>query len=188
MLKSGRPEDVQDLINNELEIPVSLETDDAPINQPDANFGSLDPSCSEELETQAVSPGTDDDNVLPPTLEVRRKKRLSPASIDESSPRSRSSTTNSNAENVPKSGSKRKFDPDEDDKYGATSTVSDDGFEFSRSIQAPHESTENLMAEDMMRSPNKRQINEKRKSRNRDQSKRKVLAPSMILSTLEISR
>lgn len=188
VLKSGRPEDAQDLINNELEIQVSSETNDAPINESDSKSNSINPPCSNDLETQAVNSGTDDDNALPPTLEVRRKKGLNLVSTDESSPRSESSITNSDAGHILKSGFKRKFDPDEDDKYGATSTVSDDGFEFSRSAQAPHESPENPITEDMIRSPNKRQIDEKRESRNRDLSKRKVLAPSMILSPLETAR
>lgn len=166
---------------------MSSEPNDASINQLDAKSNIPDPRCPEDLDgTEEVNPDADDSSALPPTLEMRRKKRFGSAAAGESSARTGPLITNSDTEHTMKSGFKRKFDPEEDDKYGATSMVTDDGFEFSRSAQGQHESSEGAVSEDADRSPIKGQVDSKQGSRNCGPSKRKVLGPSMILSPLEI--
>lgn len=187
MLKSGRPRDVRDLINNEPEAPGSSETNESSIRQLDSKSNNINSGCPDDLDaTQMVNILADDDN-LPPTLEVRKRKTFSPTATDENGPRSEPCIPY-RSKHTPRPGFKRKFDPEEDDRYEAMSASSDDGFEFSRSVQVPQESTKSTVSEHVDYPSNPKQLDTKGGSRGRGSSKRKALGPSMILPSLDLTR
>lgn len=178
-----RPQELQYLKNNEHDGPKSSEMEEPSVGQLDTDYTNLAPEYLGELDqTQVIHTGEVDNGHLPPTLEVRRKKKKSNAAVqDENTPSSRPASfiTPTGSDYTRKSGSKRKFDPEEDDKYVTASVSSDDGFEFSRSSQVPHKASDNIISEHEVDSPSKKQMNGRRGPRNREQPKRKVLEPSM---------
>lgn len=190
MLKFDRPQDIRDLVHNEPKEPVSSETDgSSSVHRSGSKLNNRSSGCSGDSDaTGMVNMIVDDDN-LPPTLEVRKRKTFSPTATGENCLGSESSFTHNDSTHTLRPGFKRKFDPEEDDMYEGKSASSDDGFEFSRSIQEPQESTKKSISEHLGRRPNPVQIDTKRGSQSRGSSKRKVLGPSMMLiHSLKITR
>ena len=117
---------------------------------------------------------------LPPTLETRKKKKkIETTSHADELPSSRSPKIPDGGERPAKSGSKRKFSPDED---GALSDGVPEGdeFQFSRPIQSPKKSVEAMDLGNQGRSPTKTPVSIKRGT-GTGNTKRKVLEPSKAI-------
>ncbi|KAJ5714272.1 uncharacterized protein N7483_011453 [Penicillium malachiteum] len=131
------------------------------------------PKKHEPLSNIPLEEPASPDPFLPPTLETRKKKKKADPTI----PTNEANTLLSGETKRPtKSGSKRKFSPDED---GALSDVvsESDEFQFSRHIQSPQKSTTlDLGLEDRALSPIKAPVSIRRGSA-AGTMKRKVLEP-----------
>ncbi|KAJ5248665.1 hypothetical protein N7468_000116 [Penicillium chermesinum] len=101
---------------------------------------SLQESVLENFQYEAV----ESDPFLPPTLETRKKKKRteSATSVEEKVLQS-DPTPQGISTQIAKSGSKRKFSPDEDGIPSDTAPE-DDEFEFTRSSQSPRRKTDVL--------------------------------------------
>lgn len=120
-----------------------------------------------------------DEAALPPTLETRKKKKKTESATPAYKPSSQndqSSTTNQPREPT-KSGSKRKFSPDEDG-FLSDPVPDEDEFQFSRPGGSPQKKTDpfDFMRQDF--SPSKTPVGVKRAAQS-GITKRKVLEPSM---------
>lgn len=130
-------------------------------------------------QPQVIEMNAGDDGDLPPTLEMRRKRRAGPVADDEGDPEASPASiiTSLPPNHTVQSGFKRKFNPDEDEKLAVISPSGDD-FEFNRAVRAslaPNEGTGHGN-----RSPLKRKIQGRQGPRNHEQPKRKVLEPSRL--------
>lgn len=130
-------------------------------------------------ESRQGSDPARDEAALPPTLETRKKKKKTDSASPAYKPLSQdnqSITVNQSREPI-KSGSKRKFSPDED---GVLSDLveEDDEFQFSRAGGSPQRKADpfDFMRQDC--SPSKMPVSVKRGSANTGITKRKVLEPS----------
>ncbi|KAJ6131012.1 hypothetical protein N7523_001472 [Penicillium sp. IBT 18751x] len=136
------------------------------MRQPEANAPALEPS-------------------LPPTLETRKKKKRTGSSepISESMVPPEISSPKFGDAQPEKSGSKRKFKP-EDDGFLSDTAPEDDEFQFRRPSHSPLKQTEacDLMRRDL--SPSKTPVNMKRGSSSVGTSKRKVLEPKSANANL----
>lgn len=120
-----------------------------------------------------------DEAALPPTLETRKKKKTDTAApvYNELQQDEQPITTNQSRKPT-KSGSKRKFSPDEDG-FLSDPGREDDEFQFSRPGGSPQKMTDPF---DFMRrdcSQSKTPVSVKRGSTHSGTTKRKVLEPSM---------
>ncbi|XHF96955.1 hypothetical protein AWENTII_000564 [Aspergillus wentii] len=176
------PQELQDLLNDSLDDPVSPGMEDeVPVLQlsfEDDNHGSK--QCENTTEMQTIVADSEDGvPLLPPTLETRKKKKSSLSARAEGIPDMNAEypIAHNDSKRPLKSGSKRKF-ISEDDQLASIAT-GDDDFQFSRpSIVSPNPDEKFVsMREDI--SPVKRQVEVKRGPRNRLSSKRKVFEPSM---------
>ena len=126
-------------------------TNDHPDNAVSSNSGSNSKEACKSyqedgdtatLEPLAAGDEPDEDSgfentILPPTLGRRKKRRPSPAAIDNRGVEAKSGPSiapNDQPPYTPKSGSKRKFDPSEDGtQWGKPACVDrDDNFRFTR--------------------------------------------------------
>lgn len=121
-----------------------------------------------------------DETALPPTLETRKKKKKidSATPAYEPSPQNERPLTTTQPREPTKSGSKRKFSPDEDGPL-ADPAPEDDDFQFSRPGGSPQKKADlfDFMRQDL--SPSKTPAGVKRGSAQSGITKRKVLEPSM---------
>lgn len=132
--------------------------------------------CQTEPETEATGP----EPFLPPTLETRKRKKKPDLSgpISKSTAQSDISSPKIETAQSMKSGSKRKFSPD-NDGFLSDTAPEDDEFQFSR---PGHSTSKQSDTFDFMRqdfSPSKTPVNMTRGSSTSGASKRKVLEPSM---------
>ena len=130
------------------------------------DFQIIDSNNTEEL-----------DNLLPPTLETRKKRKPSPIAMSKTEfDLDGSATTNHGMEFSLKSGAKRKFMPEDETFVPAASE--DDDFQYTRPshLQNPVDQSAPVHG---VPSPIKKEVGRKRTSREHDSSKRKVLEPSM---------
>lgn len=178
----GRPQELQNLINEEQDAPLSADMEEPPISQMDTTHSNIAQEYLERTDEPQAAPTDDSDSdSLPPTLEMRRKRRLNPPTPGGKggSNRSGDSPTHAALSAAPKSGSKRKFDPEECDQYAAAYTGSDGDFEFSRPAQVSQKPSERIVSEHADCTPNPRKIVGRGRPRKREPPKRKVLEPSM---------
>ncbi|KAJ5691472.1 hypothetical protein N7488_012207 [Penicillium malachiteum] len=130
------------------------------------------PKKHEPLSNIALEEPASPDPFLPPTLETRKKKKKVIPTI----PTNGVNTLLSGETKRPtKSGSKRKFSPDEDGALSDGVSESDE-FQFSRHIQSPQKFTLDLGSEDRGLSPMKAPVSIRRGSA-AGTTKRKVLEP-----------
>ncbi|KAJ5740931.1 hypothetical protein N7493_000803 [Penicillium malachiteum] len=126
----------------------------------------------EPLSNNALEEPASPDPFLPPTLETRKKKKKADPTI----PTNGVNTLLSGETKRPtKSGSKRKFSPDEDGALSDGVSESDE-FQFSRHIESPQKFTLDLGSEDRGLSPTKAPVSIRRGSA-AGTMKRKVLEP-----------
>jgi hypothetical protein len=131
-------------------------------------------------ESHIDSDPAHDEAALPPTLETRKKKKktdtAAPAYKTTSQDEQR--ITMNQPRETTKSGSKRKFSPDEDG-FLSDPVQEDDEFQFSRPGGSPQKKTDpfDFMRQDC--SPSKTPVSAKRGSAHSGTTKRKVLEPSM---------
>lgn len=181
MLTSARPQEIQSLINEEQDAPSSAEEEKPSASHLGKTYTSrLNPKYLGRPDEHQGVKNEDEIDDLPSTLQVRTKKRLSFLTPEEKTlrVRPRPSTTHADRNNKPKSGSKRKFDPEE---YGdhATTPGSDVDFQFSRSAQVSQKPSEDAVSEQAARTPGQEQQDGGPLPRNHEPPKRKVLQPSM---------
>lgn len=120
------------------------------------------------------------DQCLPPTLETRKKKKKaeSPTPEKENITPQEQNAPGINTTRLTKSGSKRKFSPDEDGALSDGDGLPDcDEFQFSRPSQSPQRHTDFLHLMHQDSSPIKTPVSIKRGSAT-GTMKRKVLEPS----------
>jgi len=117
---------------------------------------------------------------LPPTLETRKKKKKTETTshVDEIPSWQSPKILDGGEERPLKSGSKRKFSPDEDGALSDGPPESDE-FQFSRPIQSPKKSVEVADLGNQGRSPTKTPVSIRRGT-GTGNAKRKVLEPSKI--------
>jgi hypothetical protein len=131
-------------------------------------------------ESRIDSDPARDEAALPPTLETRKKKKKTESSTPAYKTLSQDEQTiTANQSREPtKSGSKRKFSPDEDGVL-SDPVQEDDEFQFRRPGGSPQKKTDpfDFMSQDF--SPSKTPVSVKRGSVNSGITKRKVLEPSM---------
>lgn len=174
-----RPQEIQNLVHGDSDLPefpgeTSL-THDEP--EPELDRPSQEPNYSPSESR------TDDDAAvpslpLPSTLETRRKKKADTAApAREDSVRSVHSPKVDLSQPV-KSGSKRKFSPD-DDGFLSDLAPEDDGFQFSRPSHSPSKQPDQFDLVRQDSSPSKAPASTKRDSAQHGITKRKVLEPSM---------
>jgi hypothetical protein len=128
------------------------------------------------------------DPFLPPTLETRKKKKKAePVLLDKDNTSSQVHGTSNNKTAQPrKSGSKRKFYPDEDGTLSDGVAEGDD-FQFSRPSQSPQKYKEPLDLGKQDLSPTKTPVSIIRGSAT-GTAKRKVLEPSMTAPSTSRSK
>jgi hypothetical protein len=131
-------------------------------------------------ESRIDNSPSQDETALPPTLETRKKKKKPDSATPayESLPQNDQSLTTKQLREPTKSGSKRKFSPDEDG-FLADPAPEDDDFQFSRPGGSPQKKADlfDFMREDI--SPSKTPAGVKRGAAQSGITKRKVLEPSM---------
>lgn len=131
-------------------------------------------------ESRIDSDPARDEAALPPTLETRKKKKKidTAAPVYKELPLAEQPITTNQSREPMKSGSKRKFSPDEDG-FWSDPAREDDEFQFSRPGGSPPKKTDpfDFMRPD--RSPSKTPVSVKRGSAHSGTTKRKVLEPSM---------
>lgn len=178
------PQELESLVHDDhsiLDSPPQFsfmpEEGDAPIEHsspsPESTFrGQINDDIPEEPEP-----------FLPPTLETRKKKKksssiiapeISPAPTDRQPSPSIDTTQHTTSVST-----KRKYIPEDDDRFTSNFNVDDDGFQFTRPSHSPKKKT-NLF-EDTQRdqSPTKSHVEVTRGSKTPVLSMRKVLEPSM---------
>ncbi|KAL4999507.1 hypothetical protein BDV10DRAFT_52408 [Aspergillus recurvatus] len=88
------------------------------------------------MDTNTIVDHGEDEHFLPPNLETRRKKKMSPAVINKEQADTRSMSL-LDSKFTRKCGAKRKFSAEDDESLFESPPSEDDGFEFSRPIQMP---------------------------------------------------
>jgi hypothetical protein len=175
----GRAQEIQNLVQ-------ASSSPAQPVFEVDLTQQSATESPSPSLKVHEILPegqmgsSSIPDQCLPPTLETRKKKKKKTDSV---SPDKGGSTLQE--PNVPdvngrlvKSGSKRKFSPDEDGALSDGDGVQEcDEFQFSRPTQSPPRPTDLLQSMHQDTSPIKTPVSLKRGSAT-GTMKRKVLEPS----------
>ncbi|KAJ5160637.1 uncharacterized protein N7482_007641 [Penicillium canariense] len=129
------------------------------------------------MESRSGNDTTGEEAFLPPTLETRKKKKKPDSATPASDPVSQSGRLIAENESEPtKSGSKRKFSP-EDDGFLSDLAPEDDEFQFSRPSRSLPKQADSFdfMRQDL--SPSKTPVSVKRGSTNSGVTKRKVLEP-----------
>ncbi|OOQ86176.1 hypothetical protein PEBR_22276 [Penicillium brasilianum] len=158
----------------------SMREDRVPITE------STRPELNDALsESRIDNSPLHDETALPPTLETRKKKKkIDSATLAyEQSPQNERSLTTNQPREPTKSGSKRKFSPDEDVPL-ADPAPEDDDFQFSRPGGSPQKKADpfDIMRQDL--SPSKTPAGVKRGSAQSGITKRKVLEPKSSNSNL----
>jgi hypothetical protein len=176
-----RPQEIHNLVRADHSLPDSPHEIHLDHEQSDIAADLSSPVFSKPLsDRQAETLSEATEPSLPPTLETRKKKKKtdSPSPITESIAQSEIPSPKIEAPQPMKSGSKRKFSPD-DDGFLSDTAPEDDEFQFSRPSHSPSKQTEpfDFMRQDF--SPSKTPVNMKRGSSNSTASRRKVLEPSM---------
>lgn len=178
-----RPQEIHNLIQADHSLPelpheIHLDHDES-----DIAAGSSSPVFRKPLSERQTEPETEatgPEPILPPTLETRKKKKKTDFSgpITESTAQSDIPSPKIETAQPMKSGSKRKFSPD-NDGFLSDTAPEDDEFQFSRPSHSTSKQSETF---DFMRqdfSPSKTPVNMNRGSSTSGASKRKVLEPSM---------
>ncbi|KAJ5112969.1 hypothetical protein N7456_001503 [Penicillium angulare] len=149
------------------------------LQPPSGDIGSPSPSpkVHEISEIPLEDPGSPDP-FLPPTLETRKKKKKAePVIADNAGASPQVEQTSNNKTTQPrKSGSKRKFSPDEDGTLSDGMPESDE-FQFSRPFQSPKKRTEPLDMGKQDATPTKTPVVARRGRPPTGTAKRKVLEP-----------
>lgn len=155
--------------NSDLSHAEPLPTSDSPSQE-----SSQSPS---ECQAKDDAPGPS--LPLPLTLETRRKQRIdTTALVREERTLSEHHGPNVDLSNPAKSGTKRKFSPD-DDGILCDATPEDDEFQFNRPSQSPQKLSDRFEFSRQHISPSKGTAGAKWESANQGVTKRKVLEPSM---------
>jgi hypothetical protein len=175
-----RQQEIQNLVHTDPSFE-SLQHNHSMREEYDLTMESLKPEVNDiPSESRIDSDSACDEAALPPTLETRKKKKKTDTAAPvykEFQQNEKPITTNQPREPT-KSGSKRKFSPDEDG-FLSDPVREDDEFQFSRPGGSPPKKTDPF---DFMRrdcSPSKTPVSAKRGSAHSENTKRKVLEPSM---------
>ncbi|KAJ5689774.1 hypothetical protein N7462_004166 [Penicillium macrosclerotiorum] len=147
---------------------------------------SPSPEPNEILPVDQLDDSTDHPGLLPPTLETRKKKKkkFDTATIPtESTTEGERASPGAPSLQHTASGSKRKFSPDEDGLMPGFEPR-EDGFQFSRAKHNPRKSNDvfDFMRQDA--SPSKTSVDPKSSSSKIGATKRKVLEPKSVNTSL----
>lgn len=183
MAKLCRPQEIHNLIQADRSLPGLPHEIHLDHDQSDIAAGSSSPVVRKPLSERQTEPetlATGPEPLLPPTLETRKKKKKTDLSgpITESAAQSDIPSPKIETAQPMKSGSKRKFSPD-NDGFLSDTAPEDDEFQFSRPSHSTSKQSDTF---DFMRqdfSPSKTPVNMNRGSSTSGASKRKVLEPSM---------
>ncbi|KAJ5131706.1 hypothetical protein N7448_005864 [Penicillium atrosanguineum] len=182
------PQEIHNLVQADHSLPnsphaIHLDHDHSDITADISSplFSKPLPRRQPETETDALALVSS----LPPTLETRKKKKktVSSGPISEGMAPPESPSPKIGDTQPGKSGSKRKFRPD-DDGFLSDTAPEDDEFQFRRPSHSPLKQTDPF---DFMRpdfSPSKTPVNMKRGSSSSGASKRKVLEPKSANANL----
>lgn len=159
-------------------LPQETGLDTEPHAEEPVSAESPSPPMQETFNEELGDDAQDSEQFLPPTLETRKKKKRTGSTpfleqiVSKNVP-----TSNDNSTHASKSGSKRKFSPDEDG-FPSDTAPEDDEFEFSRPSQSPRRKSDFLQSIRQDLSPSKTPRTMKRVPPG-GITKRKVLEPSM---------
>ena len=162
-------------------VPDSPHIEEVTPNERDQKNNRLSPELPGGLTDVQIIDSTNTeelDNLLPPTLETRKKRKPSTIAIGrtEFDLDPGSANTNLNMKFSLKSGAKRKFIP-EDEMLAPAAPEDDDDFQYTRPSH-PQNPVDQSAIMHGLSSPIKKEVGKKRGSREHDSSKRKVLEPS----------
>ncbi|KAE8321026.1 hypothetical protein BDV39DRAFT_25038 [Aspergillus sergii] len=183
------PQEMEELMNNNMNAPQSSGQEEPSISQIDSMADDTYSTLSEAvLDTQELdgSPGPNE-ALLPPTLETRKKRKAGSGKVREeiSDMNSGGFPTRRESNFLPNPGSKRKFSGSDDSDFASVPPDEDD-FQFTRPIQMPQLTHDQLLLTRSDQSPTKRQISQRGGSKGDSRPKRKALeSKSTNLSSIE---
>lgn len=174
------PQEIQELLNNDMVFPQSSCLEEASISQGDAIFDDPYSKSSEDVGDiqQFQSPPGASEALLPPNLETRRRRKAGTS-------KTRETVYGIDPEEFPTqrdsgfllgSGAKRKFSNGTDDELEEVPREEDD-FQFSRPTHSPQMTHERLLSARSDHSPVKKQVLLKGNSKGDGRPKRKALEP-----------
>ncbi|KAB8259557.1 hypothetical protein BDV32DRAFT_56778 [Aspergillus pseudonomiae] len=187
--KTLEPQEMQELMNNNMNAPQSSGQENPSISQMDSMdddpYSTLSEAVADTQEfDSSLGPS---EAILPPTLETRKKRKAGSGKIREDIldmnpgefPARRESSF------VLNPGSKRKFSGSDDGDF-AFAASDDDDFQFTRPTQLPQLMRDQLLPKCNDQSPVERQSSQRVGSKGDSRPKRKVLEPkSTNLSSIE---
>ncbi|KAE8412219.1 hypothetical protein BDV36DRAFT_62546 [Aspergillus pseudocaelatus] len=187
--KTLEPQEMQELMNNNMNVAPSSGQEEPSISQIDSMADNPSSTLSEGVTNTQEFDGSPSPNevLLPPTLETRKKRKAGSGKIREDiydmSPRDFPARRESNFLLNP--GSKRKFSASDDGEF-APALPDEDDFQFTRPTQLPQLTHDQSLLIRSDQSPVKRQISQKGGSKSDSRPKRKALEPkSANLSSIE---
>ena len=183
LLNASRPQEMQEVMNNNMNAPQSSGQENPSISQMDSMdddpYSTLSEAVADTQEfDSSLGPS---EAILPPTLETRKKRKAGSGKIREDIldmnpgefPARRESSF------VLNPGSKRKFSGSDDGDF-AFAASDDDDFQFTRPTQLPQLMRDQLLPKCNDQSPVERQSSQRVGSKGDSRPKRKVLEPSML--------
>lgn len=181
-----RPHELDNLVNDDHSIvnsppQFSYVPEDASIqhSSEQCSPSPLEPALSGQIEIDSAEEA---EPLLPPTLETRKKKKKSssmitpgndPAPIDRQPSPPLDLTLQATSVST-----KRKYVPEDDDRFVSNLAVDDDEFQFTRPIPTPTKQTNAFDITQRNQSPIKNHVEMAKGSKPRVLSMRKVLEPS----------
>ncbi|KAJ5151799.1 hypothetical protein N7492_010094 [Penicillium capsulatum] len=157
-------------------IETSPQPQQSPIGGLDLGLESPTPNMNEDRLQNRTSEGESPDLFFPSTLETRKRKKKPTQSTDPvAKEATRGDSDSSGTTLTRKSGSKRKFSPDDDGFL--SDPASEDEFQFSRPSHTPRKNTEPTETIQQESLPSKTPINSDTRPIKPASTKRKVLEP-----------
>ncbi|KGO74555.1 Shugoshin, N-terminal [Penicillium italicum] len=184
------PQELDSLINDEHSILGSPPQFSFMLEEADASVEHSSPSPPKSTFRSPINNGIPEElePLLPPTLETRKKKKksssimapeISPAPTDRQPSPSIDTTQDSTSVST-----KRKYIPEDDDRFTCNLDVDDDEFQFTRPSHSPKKKTNPFEDTQRDQAPTKSHVEVTRGSKPPALSMRKVLEPKSANSNL----